>query len=343
MAAGVSLLGHEALAAPPPPAAMSKRVLGRTGLEVTDIAFGGIQIQQERLLDVALDRGINLIHTAPGYSGGKSIRLFGQVMKRRRKDVFLALKQSPVGGIDNELALLNTDHVDILVPPLHSLDEMNDPQLPGAYDKLKREGKIRFSGYACHQNQAEVMTRSVELGIFDVMLIGYHLANRAELDPILARARRERNMGFMAMKACKDLTPGGHAAAFASLLENKDVHALLVGMSTFAEVEANVAASGQKTGWYDRLRLLEYASLPATACSMCGACDHCPHGVAVGEVLRCGIYAGRGEVELARTSYEELGRGRQVAACQDCGRCEQACPRQRQVRAELRAVHAAVT
>ncbi|MEW6754624.1 MAG: aldo/keto reductase [Candidatus Latescibacterota bacterium] len=343
LAAGLGVLGTQAWATPPRPAALNKRRLGRTGLQVTDISFGGIQIQQERLLDVVIDRGINLIHTAPGYGGGKSIRIFGQVMKRRRDEVFLALKENPVGGIDGELALLNTDHVDILVPPLHTLEEINDPELPGAFERLKKEGKIRFSGYACHQNQAEIMTRSVELGFFDVMLIGYNLANRGELDPILARARQERNMGFMAMKACKDLTAGGHASAFASLLGNLDVHTLLVGMSTLAEVEANAAASGRKTGWYDRLRLLEYAHVPLTACTLCGACDRCPHGVAVGEVLRCGLYAQRGEVELARTSYQGLAYGQRVAACLGCGRCEQNCPRRRPVRAELQAIHAVLS
>ena len=97
------------------------RTLGRTGLKVSEIAFGGIQIQDTALLDAAIDRGINLIHTSPGYGGGKSIQLFGQVMKTKRKKVVLALKASPVGGIDEHLKTLNTDHVDILIPPMHSV------------------------------------------------------------------------------------------------------------------------------------------------------------------------------------------------------------------------------
>ena len=319
-----------------------KRTLGRTGLEVTDVSFGGIQIQHERLLDLAIDRGINLIHTAPGYGNGKSIQLFGKVMKRRRKEVFLALKTSPIGGIDEQLRILNTDYADILVPPLHSVGNMKNPDLQGAYEKLKKEGKIRFSGFACHKNIADVMNLSVDLGFFDVMLIAYNLANREQLDPVLARAKKEQKMGFMAMKAAKDLESGAHASAFTSLLQNPHVDTLLVGMASFAEVETNAAISGKKMGFMDRVRLLDYAHLPATACAMCGACDRCPRGVAVADVLRFGMYDRRGEKELAVSSYRRLTSSQTVAACDDCGRCEQACPRKRPLRSELHAIHAAL-
>ena len=322
---------------------LAKRTLGRTGLEVTDISFGGIQIQQERLLDMAIDRGINLVHTSPGYGGGKSIQLFGQVMKRRRQEVLLALKTSPVGGIDEQLRILNTDHVDILVPPLHSVEAMNNPELPGAYEKLRKEGKIRFSGYACHKNIAAVMSRSVDLGFYDVMLIAYNLGNRADLDPILLRAKTEQNMGFMAMKAAKDIEAGAHGPAFASLLQNPRVDTLLVGMATFDQVKQNVTFSGKQTGFLDRLQLLDYAHLPATACALCGACEGvCPRGVATANILRCGIYAQRGETGLARTTYRELPAAQSMAGCDGCGLCDAACPRQRQVSRELRALHTAL-
>ncbi len=326
---------------PPPPAAPPRRRLGRTGLEVSTISFGGIQIQHERLLDVAIDRGINLVHTAPGYGGGRSIQLFGRVMKRRRDEVFLALKQSPVGGIDRELEALQTDRVDILVPPLQSVAEVDDAGLAEAFLRLKEQGKIRFSGFACHANQPTVIARAVDLGFFDVMLVAYNLANRDELDPLLARAGAEQDMGVMAMKTTKDLRPGDHGAAFRSLLATAAVHTLLVGMSTFGDIEAGVAAVARTTGWLDRLQLREYAHLPATACSFCGACDVCPRGVAVPDILRCGVYLERGERELAAATYGALG-GRGLAQCMDCGACEASCPRQRPVRAELRRVHRAL-
>ncbi len=338
--AGLSLLtdAEAADTAPAARAVPSRRVLGRTGLEVSAISFGGIQIQNERLLDVAIDRGINLIHTSPGYGNGRSIELFGKVMARRRQEVVLALKQDPVGGIDAQLKILNTDHVDILVPPLQSVDEMRRPELAEAYDKLKQQGKIRFSGYAGHNNVAEVMNLAIDLGFFDVLLVAYNLANRDELNPILARAKKQGNLGFMAMKTAKDLEDASaHSAAFASLLENPQVDTLLVGMSNFAEVERNVVTASRKMGWLDRVRLHPYGDLPLLGCSLCGACDHCPRGVAVADVLRCGIYHQRGERELAQQTYANLG-ARSLTACDGCGQCEQACPRRRAVRDELQRI-----
>jgi len=325
-------------AAPPLPV----RTLGRTGLEVTPVSFGGIQIQHERLLHMAIDRGIKLVHTSPGYGGGRSIELFGKVMKERRQEVILALKASPVGGIDEYLKILNTDSVDLLVPPLHSVEKMRDPELPGAYAKLKEEGKIRFSGYACHNNVPAVMDLSVDLGFFDVMLIAYNLGNRDQLDPILVRARTEQNMGFLSMKAAKGVAGEDLPATFASLLTNPRVDTLLVGMATYGEVKANAAVTGTGLGLMDRMRLRQYADLPATACAMCGACDVCPRGVAVADILRCGLYRDRGEVALAAGTYGALAPQQTLAACDDCGQCQRACPRSREVLSELREVHAAL-
>lgn len=324
------------------PAAIPKRILGRTELEVTPVSFGGIQIQNERLLDLAIDRGIQLVHTSPGYGGGTSIRIFGKVMKRRRQEVILALKASPVGGIDEHLKTLNTDSVDLLVPPLHSVDAMDDPDLPGAYEKLKKEGKIRFSGYACHSNVPDVMSRSIDLGFFDVMLIAYNVGNRKVLDPILARAKERQNMGFMAMKATREIEPGDMAASFNSLLRNPRVDSLLVGMATYGEVVQNAAVTGQRMGFLQQLQMSQYAALATTGCAMCGACDCCPRGVAVSDILRCGLYHQRGETALGRSEYGNLPAHRDLAACDGCGLCERACPRSRPVLAELRKIHAAL-
>lgn len=342
--AGLILPGLHAgaISQPRQTAEMSKRTLGRTGLEVTDISFGGIQIQQERLLDAAIDQGINLIHTSSSYGNGTSIRLFGQVMQRRRSEVFLALKEDPRGGIDDQLRILNTDYVDILVPPMHSVRSMQNPDLQEAFEKLKEEGKIRFSGYSCHNNTADVMNLSIELGFFDVMLVSYNLGNRDELDPILARAKEEQNMGFMVMKAVQGLDRDDSAAvasAFTSLLQNENVDTLLIGMASFSDVEKNVAVSGTSMGYRDHQRLRQYAHLSTTACAMCGACDTCSRGVAVGDILRYKRYTDRGERRLARSGYRGLAAERTVHNCNNCGDCERACPRSRSVLSELHAAH----
>ena len=348
-AVGTGLLSGSAWAASgpdstaaPESAATPRRTLGRTGLEVPPVSFGGQQIQNERLLDLAIDRGMSLIHTAPGYGGGRSIRIFGKVMKRRRQEVILALKANPVGGIDEHLKTLNTDSVDLLVPPLHSLEDMNDEDLPGAYEKLKKEGKIRFSGYACHNNVPAVMSRSIDLGFFDVMLIAYNLSNRKDLDPILKQAKHHQSMGFLAMKAASGVESGDIAGTLNDLLQNPRVDSLLVGMATYGEVGKNAAVTGKRTGFLQQLQMSQYATLATTGCAMCGTCDCCPRGVAVADILRYGLYHRRGEVDLARSEYGALPEAGSLAVCDRCGLCERSCPRSRPVLNELRQIHAAL-
>jgi len=319
------------------------RTLGRTGLKVSEIAFGGIQIQDAALLEAAIDRGINLIHTSPGYGGGKSIQLFGQVMKTKRKKVVLALKASPVGGIDEHLKTLNTDHVDLLVPPTHSVKSINKPGLAEAFEKLKKEGKIRFSGFACHKDMANVMKEATRLGFWDMMLVDYNLANRAMLNSALAKARKEQNMGFMAMKVTRGMDKDqseAMAAAFKKLLSNKNVDSLLIGMASFDDLKRNAAVSGKAMGFFDRRTLDRHAqAAEENTCAMCNACGICPKGVSVPDIFRCKAYYDRGERELAARTYRNLPASRRASRCDDCGQCTTVCPKSLDIAREIREVH----
>lgn len=254
---GLALSGHNVLAGQAegeeskPSGSLRLRTLGRTGLRVTELSFGGYWIRHPALLHTAINRGINLVHTSLQYRRGKSIEVFGQVMRTKRDRVFLALKEKPTSDkVENALKMLNTDYADILVPPLHSVEAMSNPDLPGAYDKLKEEGKIRFSGFSCHNNMADVMTKAIELGFFDVMLVKYNLDNREQLDPILAEAKEEQNMGFMAMKTVTRLSRDRREEIPETLREtisNEHVDTLLVGMANIHELNINFDALSVET------------------------------------------------------------------------------------------------
>ena len=94
-------------------------VLGRTGLKVTKVALGGVLITEPGILLHAIQEGFNFIHTSPEYQNGRSMEAFGRALKVKgvREKVVLALKERPE-KLDECLRVLNTDHVDILVPPL---------------------------------------------------------------------------------------------------------------------------------------------------------------------------------------------------------------------------------
>ncbi|MFH1744524.1 MAG: aldo/keto reductase [bacterium] len=325
------------------------RTLGRTGLKVTQVSFGGLQIGSPALLNAAIDEGINFIHVGTGYQNGKSIQFYGEVMKTRRDEVVLALKHNPQEGIDEPLKMLNTDHVDILIPGIHSLEEINNPELPGAFEKLKKEGKIRFTGLAIHKNMAEVANRAIELGFFDVVKPAYNVLNREEMDPVLEKAKKEQNMGIMAMKVLRglkrqDLTPEIAKGMFAELLKNKNVDTLLMGMKSYEDLSANMEACCQNYAQASPEGLdemIRYAK--ANECSSCGACDACPNGVAVCDILRFDHYRERGEQDLALASYRELHPAQRADRCQDCGQCSEVCPIRLDVPARLRQAHTAIT
>src|SRR5262245_20978018 len=116
---------------------MERRILGRTGLEVSVLAFGGARIghgagasDADRLLRAAFERGVNAIDTAAAY--GDSERLIGRALRGRRGDFVLLSKCGAMDGlarfdwsaegilasIQASLANLGTDYLDVI--QLHS-------------------------------------------------------------------------------------------------------------------------------------------------------------------------------------------------------------------------------
>ncbi|NCF66516.1 MAG: aldo/keto reductase [Chloroflexi bacterium] len=149
---------------------MDYRLFGRTGVKVAPLALGTANFgrptpeeESERILNEALDAGINLIDTANAYAGGESERIIGRVLARngKRDQVFLATKvHFPTGPGPNDrgnsrlhvmqaceasLRRLQVDHIDLY--QLHR----PDPQTPieetlSALTDLVRQGKVRYVG-----------------------------------------------------------------------------------------------------------------------------------------------------------------------------------------------------
>jgi len=308
-------------------AALPKRKLGRTGLMVTTLSFGGIQLSDDshkRVLEHAIDAGINLIHSCPGYTGGRSMKVVGDVMKTKRKSVYLAIKASP-GDVDRCLQTLNTDVIDILIPDSADFSDKEKE----AYAKLQKAGKIRFSGFACHNGMAKRLEAAIDAGWRDVMLISYNAGNRGGLDDVIAKAVKAQKMGFMAMKV---RAGGDFGAGLRSLLKNDDIHTLTPGMNSVQQIDANIAAVTQRnadTRREDREFARYCSTLAGKLCTHCGHCDQaCPQRVAIGEYLRADLYRERGDLRLAQDLVRSIPRRQSVAACTRCGRCDHACERQ---------------
>ena len=220
-------------------------MLGRTGLEVTKISFGGVLAIDPALVVRVVDAGINLIHTSPGYQNGRSMEAFGKALKRNglRQKVVLALKERPE-NIDRCLKVLNTDYVDILVPPLNSLKDISDTAIPEEFEKVKKAGKAGFMGWAGHNNTTEIFRKGTEVGWFDVTLMSYANIN----DPSFLKAAREANqagMGIFTMKGLPKRNAAGateeEAATFTSLcssmVNRQYAHSVLASFGSYQSID----------------------------------------------------------------------------------------------------------
>jgi predicted aldo/keto reductase-like oxidoreductase len=336
------------------------RRLGRTGFEVSDISLGTGQIKGdngESIVREAIARGVNYLDTAPDYAGSGSEQAIGRALVGRdRSKLFLATKfctptghlptGSPVAHykevIEASLQRLGTDYVDLA--HVHSCDEIDrlmDPNLHEAFDRLKQEGKVRFLGFSSHTPNLElVAAKAIESDRFDVMMLAYHHGIWPSLADLIGRARRERDMGVVAMKTLKgarhhglvgfrDKAPAYSQAAFKWVLSNPDVACLVVSFFQPQHVDEYLFASGAPIAGRDVSLLRDYdQAIAGTYCSPhCGAClDSCSEGLAIDDVLRYRMYfEDYGWEKRGIQHYARLGKN--ASACLGCAApCAGSCP-----------------
>jgi aryl-alcohol dehydrogenase-like predicted oxidoreductase len=195
---------------------MEKRVLGKTGLEVSVLGFGGAEIGLEaatqqtvrELLAKALDAGLNAIDTAECY--GKSEELIGEAVSKRRDSFYLFTKcghtdnylqgawsKKELGeSIDRSLKRLKTDYVDLL--QLHSCSEktLARGEVVEALQKAQKEGKTRFIGYSGDSLDAQY---ALNMDVFDTLQTSVNIFDQECLDLTLPLAKA-KNMGVIAKR-----------------------------------------------------------------------------------------------------------------------------------------------
>jgi aryl-alcohol dehydrogenase-like predicted oxidoreductase len=185
---------------------LPRKTLGRTGMEVTTLGFGAMELRNspggrqvsdadaERLLNAVLDSGINFIDTSIDY--GLSEARIGKYISHRRSEYFLASKCGCVpggrehvhtaenirAGVENSLHLLNTDYLDLVqfhrsLAPKEFMDE-------GALQEamaLKKEGKVRFIGVSATLPN---LLPQIDMGVFEAFQIPYSALQREHEDAI---------------------------------------------------------------------------------------------------------------------------------------------------------------
>ena len=202
------------------PGAIPKQVLGKTGVEVSVLALGGVigmkmppseTHDPVAIAEMALELGISYFDTAPAYNNGQSETNFGQVLAQRRKEVFLACKTADrsydgtMRSVEQSLKRLHTDRFDLL--QIHGITTKDDPaawEKPDgvltALRKLRNQKVTRFIGITGHDD-AEMLRQAIGMYEFDTLLTTLNpTSNRRTYREELLPVANRKKMGVIAMK-----------------------------------------------------------------------------------------------------------------------------------------------
>ena len=183
---------------------LTTSVLGRTGLEVTRLGYGAMELREapddvsERVLNAVLDAGITFIDTSNDY--GHSEEMIGKYISGRRSEYYLATKcgcrpgggehvwtrENLFRGLHESLKRLKTDYVDIMQLHNAKADDVDRGGLVDALEEMREQGKVRWIGASAVLPSIETY---VERGAFDEYQIPYSGLDRAHEVAITDAAR----------------------------------------------------------------------------------------------------------------------------------------------------------
>ncbi len=213
---GMFPAGLSAISRENPPGLLEKRTLGRTGLKLSILGFGGIVVmdatpdQASKRVGEAIERGVNYFDVAPTY--GDAEEKLGPALRPYRKDVVLGCKTNQRDKsnarreLEESLEKLQTDYFDLY--QLHAVTSLEDVDRIFAPDgametflEAQDEGIIKYIGFSAHSVEAamELMNRFD----FDTLMFPFSASSwyAGNFGPQVMQHAYEKNMGILALKA----------------------------------------------------------------------------------------------------------------------------------------------
>jgi aryl-alcohol dehydrogenase-like predicted oxidoreductase len=197
-------------------------MLGRTGLEVSEVGYGAWGIAGDawlgakdeeslRALNRAVDLGLNFIDTALAYGEGHSERLVGKLVAERDETIYIATKVPPKNRVwpalegippeevfpgdyvrectEQSLSNLGLETIDVQQFHVWQDDWVGNGDWLEAVEDLKREGKIRAFGVSINDHQASNAVRLIETGVVDTVQVIYNVFDQSPENLLLPAAR----------------------------------------------------------------------------------------------------------------------------------------------------------
>ena len=317
---------------------MNYNTLGKTGLSVSAMGFGGIPIQRidaegtKALIHRLVDCGVNYIDTARGYT--VSEEYLGYALEGIRDRFVLATKsmartkEAMAKDIDISLGNLRTNYIDLYQVHNPTLADLEAVCAPGgaveALVEAREAGKIGHIGITIHS--ATVFEKALELPWVETVMFPYNIVEIQGEE--LIRRCKELNIGFIAMKPLAGGAIEDATLAMRFLNTNENISVVIPGMADPAELQQNLAAANDAAplspAELEKIETIR-KELGTQFCRRCGYCAPCAVGINIPGVFVFEGYLRRyGLADWARDRYAALPV--KAGQCIECGQCESRCP-----------------
>ena len=329
---------------------MEYTVLGKTGLKISRMGFGGIPIQRidaegtKVLMHQLQAAGVNFIDTARGYT--VSEEYLGYALEGIRDSFVLATKSmsrtrdAMAADIDISLKNLRTDYIDLY--QIHNVtpEQLRQVTAPGgaleALLEAKAAGKIGHIGVTAHSMDTFRMV--LDMDWVETVMFPYNIVESQGTELIHRCA--ERNIGFICMKPLAGGAIEDATLALRYVRSNPDVTVVIPGMADPKELSQNIAAvsdtsplSAQEQAKLQQIR----DSLGTQFCRRCNYCQPCTVGISISSCFLFDGYLQRyGLADWAKQRYASMDT--HASDCIGCGACEGRCPYHLPIRDMLKKV-----
>jgi predicted aldo/keto reductase-like oxidoreductase len=334
--------------------------------------------ETQRMVEYAINHGVNYFDTAYNYHGGKSEVVLGKTLRPHRDKVYIATKL-PVFSVtgrddfdrllDEQLKRLGTAYLDFYL--LHGLNEttwanVRDLGVLKFLDRIQKDGRARHVGFSIHDTLS-VFKDIVDSYSWAMCQIQYNYIDeqfQAGKEGLLYAA--SKGLGVVIMEPLR----GGKLAnvpievqnllnsstdkrtpiewAFHWVWNHQEVSTVLSGMNSLDQVRENIRAaergeanslSTEEVALLNQAREV-YRGMFKVDCTGCGYCMPCPAGVNVPSNLA--LYNDVlvfNDPSGVMVYNAFLSTAQKASSCTECGECEEKCPQNIQIREELKKVH----
>ncbi len=338
------------------------RKLGRTDLMVPIVSMGAGAANDPGLVQACFEAGMRHFDTAAVYAFGRNEQMVGMALAKmgvrdkaiigtkvltpaQRTGVTPAeLKRQVIASVEGSLKRLKTDYVDILgIHDVRDPATVKDEATMEALLQVKKQGKARYIGTTTHAAMADVINATVEAGIYDTVLTSFNftMADDAAMMSAVANAAK-KGVGVVAMKT----QAGGanfpdpetlrqyssavvNSAALKWVLRNENVATTIPGISNYDHMRANMAVASNLEYTDEEKKFLSDNSIKLSMgfCRQCRKClASCPHNTEIPDLMRTHMYATQyADLHKARTTIDQIARGRGLDACALCSTCTAQC------------------